>query len=106
VKSLSSNVHMTAVQFTRPFAYSSSTWVVQDDQDHQRCDKDVTRFLPADVDVTTAGNSTATDERDVTVTTRSARTRFQYVIKTADDPPHMKLTIPGVLSSLLFPSTN
>lgn len=98
VRSLSSNVHVTAVQFTRPFAYSSSTWVVED---HQHCDKDVTRFMPADVDATTAGNWSvavdhAADERDVMVTTRSARAPYQYVIKSADDPPRMKLTIPGI----------
>ena len=99
VRSLSSNVHVTAVQFTRPFAYSSSTWVVED---HQHCDKDVTHFMPADVDATTAGNWSAVgdhaaDERDVMVTTRSARAPYKYVIKSADDPPHMKLTIPGTL---------
>jgi len=100
VRSLSSNVHVTAVQFTRPFAYSSSTWVAAVDDDHQQCDKDVTRFMPADVDATTTGNwsmatEPAPDERDVMVTTRSARAPYQYVIKSADDPPHMKLTIPG-----------
>jgi len=70
------------------------------DDDHQQCDKDVTRFMPADVDATTTGNwsmatEPAPDERDVMVTTRSARAPYQYVIKSADDPPHMKLTIPG-----------
>jgi len=98
VRSLSNNVHVTAVQFTRPFAYSSSTWVVED---HQHCDKDVTRFMPADVDAITAGGNSsvvpddAADERDVMVTTRSTLAPYQYVIKSADDPPHMKLTIPG-----------
>jgi len=106
VRSLSSNMHVTAVQFTRPFAYSSSTWVVSADEDHQHCDKDVTRFMPADIDATTTGNwslvaEPAPDERDVLVTTRSARAPYQYVIKSADDPPHMKLTIPGILFWIL-----
>jgi len=97
VRSLSSNVHVTSVQFTRPFAYSSSSWV-EDDQD---CDKDVTRFSPADVDATTASNWSSTtterepEERDVIVTIRSRRAPYQYAIKSANDPPHMKLTIPG-----------
>jgi len=97
VRSLSNKVHVTAVQFTRPFAYSSSTWVVSD---HQRCDKDVTRFMPAaDVEAaagnwTTAGER-APDETEVVVTTTSRRAPYQYVIKSAADPPHMKITIPG-----------
>jgi len=106
VRSLSSNVHMTAVQFTRPFAYSSSTWVSTDDADHQSCDKDVLPFVPAaDVDPTAAaaapgnwslaGVRPEADETLVMVTTRSARAPYQYVVKSADDPPHMKLTIPG-----------
>lgn len=102
MRSLSSNVHMTAVQFTRPFAYSSSTWVAPDGEDHQHCDKDVTRFMPADVDVTTSGNwslpvESVSEETEVMVTTRWARAPYKYVIKSADDPPHMKLTIPGTL---------
>jgi len=100
VRSLSSNVHVTAVQFTRPFAYSSSTWVDSADEDQQHCDKDVTRFVAPDVDATTTGNwsvaaESAPSERSVVVTTRSARAPYQYVIKSADDPPRMKLTIPG-----------
>jgi len=104
VRSLSSNVHVIAVQFTRPFAYSSSTWVSSDSEDHtQRCAKDVRRFMPAAEG--DAGNWSATadrgaqdKDRDVTVTTRSTRAPYQYVIKSADEPPHMKLTIPGLLN--------
>jgi len=95
VRSLSSNVHVTSVQFTHPFAYSSSTWVATVDEDHRHCDKDVTHFMPADIAGTTSGNWSAPDDRDVLVTTRSTRAPYQYVIKSADDPPHMKLTIPG-----------
>ena len=102
VRSLSSNVHVTDVQFSRPFAYSSSTWVVADDDRHESCDKDVTHFRPAYVEATTPGNwsvaaEPAPDETNVMVTTRSSRAPYQYVIKSADDPPHMKLTIPGII---------
>ena len=108
MRSLSSNVHVTAVQFTQPFVYSSSTWVVADDDDRRRsgCDKDVSLFIPADVDSSATGNFSLvadreSDEKDVLVTTRWARAPYQYVIKSADDPPQMKLTIPGTRSSIL-----
>jgi len=74
VRSLSSKVHVTPVQFTRPFAYSSSTWVSPDhpsrdaaqrDRPQQPgggggCDKDVTRFVPADTAATAGANWTST----------------------------------------------
>ena len=59
VRSLSNNVHVTSVQFSHPFAYSSSTWVAAADEDHRHCDKDVARFMPADVDGATSGNGSA-----------------------------------------------
>jgi len=108
VYELSSNVRVTSVQFTEPFAYSSSNWVNSDRG--MSCRKNISKFIqmkgtPSDTAPPTAmvgyrgsdgfKTSESVDEMEVNVVVKNLHEPFEYLLKSVDSPAYMRLTIPG-----------
>lgn len=88
-KSHSLNVHSINAQFDVPFAYSTSSWV----SGKNWCEKDIRKFRPVDW-------KTSNWSQTVNVITQTGRVPYTYVLKSVDNPPHMKFIIPGMYQVL------
>jgi len=101
------DVMVTSVDFTEPFAYSTSTWVAEGDDDTETaqspamaaCEKDISKFLPVDVGTSERYNaeSSAEDEDEVNASIESnAETgAYEYTLKSVRSPPYLRLSVPG-----------
>ena len=82
---ISNNIFVLTTQFEEPFAYSTSTWV-----DETGCDKNTRMFRPV---------PRSDDAQNVSVVTLIGdRSAYEYRLKSVDNPPQLKFTIPGLFS--------
>jgi len=91
VNSLASNILVTGVEFDVPFGYSSSSWVNDSGTDETGCHKDVCRFTP----VRLRNNASAESLQAVNVMTQAMRSPYVYNLKSHENPPYLRFTIPG-----------
>lgn len=83
---ISSNIFVVSVQFARPFSYSTSSWIKENN-----CDKDVRSFRPVQ------RRPESVQAQPVKVTTfSSGKDHYEYKIKSAERQPQIKFVIPGV----------
>ena len=94
VHSISNDVHVLSTQFDEPFAYSTSSWVPAAAAEGDDCRKDVQRFRPVH-DVAAAQEYAG--QRVNVITLAEERRPYEYWLKSALSPPHMKFIIPGIL---------
>jgi len=106
---LSKNVHVTSVEFDKPFAYSTSTW---NEGQPSSCDKNISKFLRTGMrSDSTAVRGTAGKERErwvglayelrtVNVVINNLVEPYRYLLKSVDSPPHIRVIIPGELTEV------
>lgn len=84
---------MASAQFERPFDYSSSTWVNNND-----CNKNISKIKPI-------YDQPPADVQEVSVLIQNTAEPFQYFLKTVNSPPFIRFTVPGRIGlccTLLF----
>jgi hypothetical protein len=90
VHEIANNVFVATTQFNQPFAYSTISWVRDND-----CDKDISKFKYQQ-------KHHNTDAQNVYLDIRNADNNFVYKLKSKDNPPTIRFHIPGNMSILPF----
>ena len=86
---ISNNIRVLTAEPDEPFAFSTSSWVVQSTS----CNVDVTHFRPANkMSRSAAGSGGQKVEADII----SRDGAFEYRLKSSNNEPHIKFLIPGV----------
>ncbi len=83
VHEIANNVFVATTQFDQPFAYSTISWVRDND-----CDKDISKFKYQQ-------KHHRSDAQNVGVVIRSGSSKFVYKLKSKSSPPTIKFHIPG-----------
>jgi hypothetical protein len=119
-EAISDDVMVTSVEFSEPFAYSTSTWV-KDGVDTSEaaqlskasaCDKDISKFRPVDIEKAEkyngVGGNEDEEEVNVFIEPNIETGAYEYTLKSVRTPPYLRLYVPGVelhyFVSLLFSS--
>jgi len=85
---ISNNIRVLTAEPDEPFAFSTSSWVVQSTS----CSVDVTRFRP----VNKGSRSSGSGGQKVTAEVVLRDGVFEYRLKSPNNPPHIKFYIPGM----------
>jgi len=84
---ISNNIRVLTAEPAEPFAFSTSSWVVQGTS----CSVDVTRFRPVD----RSSRSSSGGGQKVIADVSSHDGAFQYRLKSPNNSPRIRFTIPG-----------
>jgi hypothetical protein len=107
-EAISDDVMVTSVEFSEPFAYSTSTWVKDGDDTSETaqlskasaCDKDVSKFRPVDIEKAEKYNGVGGDEDEeevnVFIEPNVETGAYEYTLKSVRTPPYLRLYVPGV----------
>lgn len=90
VHEISHNIFVASTQFERPFDYSTSSWVRDND-----CNKNVSKMKAVQ-------KHYGTDFQPVSIMTQNTGNEFTYFLKSISNPPYLRFTVPGN-SSLFYP---
>lgn len=82
------NSFVRDVRFTKPFAYSSSAWT------KDGCDKNMSLIRPVD-GAAEERNVKTPSKLEVNVMTEGAKKPLEYLLKSVDNPPFIRLSVPG-----------
>jgi len=83
------NVRLTHVQFEKPFDYSTSTW-------NEHCAKNISKFRPMTMRQQSPLHSRK--EQAVGVVIETISEPYRYTIKSMENPPYFRFTIPGKIA--------
>lgn len=80
---IASNVYVAQTQFSSPFAFSTNSWVRDND-----CDKDIRKFKHPQ-------KHYKNDGQNVSVVIQNVDSPFIYYLKSMDNPPYIRFMVPG-----------
>lgn len=83
VHEISHNIFVASTQFEQPFDYSSSSWVKDNE-----CHKNVSKLK-------VVHRHYEMDSQVVNVIIQSTTEPFRYFLKSVDNPPYIRFTVPG-----------
>jgi len=90
IHEISHNIFVASTQFERPFDYSTSSWVRNND-----CNKNVSKLKIVQ-------KHYGTDYQDVNIFTQNNGDRFTYFVKSVENAPYLRFIIPGILAFCLL----
>lgn len=90
IHEISHNIFVASTQFERPFDYSTSSWVRDND-----CNKNVSKLKIVQ-------KHYGTDYQDVNILTQNNGDRFAYFVKPLENGPSLRFFVPGTLAYLLL----
>jgi len=92
VHEISHNIFVASTQFERPFDYSTSSWVRDND-----CNKNVSKMKVVQ-------KHYGTDFQPVSIMIQKTGSEFAYFLKSINNPPFIRFTVPGNSSLYYSPS--